>query len=156
MTTAPIVALAELSDEQPQERAYSPRLHAVLRRLPKFNGVRIANALYNNDVWTLATLCTKKRADLRRWKHIGKKCVSDLEQALGTFGLALADIPHPIVVERPIDVRVEQLRRWIGARLARCEATPDDGTHAIVRSILSDVQLILGGHVPADDPQEAR
>lgn len=145
MMLAPIVALSELADTSPLAHTFSQRLDAVLRRLPKFTRVRFSNALCNNNVWTLAQLCAKKRADLRRWKDVGKQSITDIEQTLAQFGLALADTPPPIVVgpqARPIDAHVEQLQRWIDERFERLK---DDH---VAQALLTDVMLILDGRDP--------
>ena len=80
--------IATLSD-QVHDHGNSPRLDAVLVQLPKYARVRVANALYNAGVRTLAELCATKRTQLPRWKNMGKKSISDLEGALTSFGLSL-------------------------------------------------------------------
>ena len=163
MTTSPIVPLSELPDDPPGNNAFSPRLDALLAFLPKYPGchVRVANALYNAKIFTLAALCQKKRAELKRWKNFGKKSLGDLEITLAQFGLALADAPTPIVVPdqgRPIDAHVQQLHRWINEGLERLEAQErqQKELHAAgktERGMLTNVMLILDGQSPSAVPE---
>ena len=163
--TSPIVSLSELSDDPPWEESdgFSPRLDAVLSFLPKYPGcrVRIANALYNAEIFTLAALGQKKRAELKRWKNFGKKSLGDLESTLAQFGLALADAPKPIVVPdqgRPIDAHVQQLHRWINEGLERLEVQERqqkelDAAGKTERRMLTNVMLILDGQPPSAVPE---
>lgn len=167
MTTIPIVTLSDLSDEAPNDPytpvSFSPRLTAALSYLPKYPGVRVrvANGLCNAGVFTLTSLCERKRCELKRWKNFGKKSLGDLESALAVFGLALADAPTPIVVPdqaRPIDAHVQQLQRWIENGLSRCEAEERrlkglDVVSKVERRILTNVMLILDGREPSIRPE---
>jgi len=161
--TNPIVSLSELSDEPSDENMSSPRLDAVLTFLPKYPGVRVrvADALCNAGIYSLASLCSLKRKDMLRWKNVGKKSIGDLEGALALFGLSLADAPTSIVVPdeaRPIDAHVQQLQRWIENALARCEEEErrekELGVASQVeRRILTNVMLILDGRDPSLMPE---
>lgn len=163
--TNPIVLLSELSDEPSGENAdaNSPRLDAVLTFLPKYPGVRVrvADALCNAGIFSLASLCLQKRKEMLCWKNLGKKSIGDLESTLALFGLTLADTPTSIVVPdqaRPIDAHVQQLQRWIENGLARCEAEERrlkdlDVVSRVERRILTNVMLILDGREPSTMPE---
>lgn len=90
--TANIAALSDLADGR-RPTGNSPRLDAVLSRLPKYARARLAFAISRADVRTLAGLCATKRAQLRHWKNVGKKSITDLEGTLASFGLTLAEHP---------------------------------------------------------------
>ena len=164
--TNSIVPLSDLSDEAPRQMdgcEFSPRLSAVLTYLPKYPGVRvrIANALCNAGIFNVASLCMRKRAELKRWKKFGKKFLVDLEGTLALFGLALAEAATPIVVPdqaRPIDAHAQQLHRWIEDSLARCEAEERrakglDVSSKVERRVLTNVMLILDGREPSAMPE---
>jgi hypothetical protein len=82
--------LSALSDVPELPDGFSDKLAAVVACLPKTTRVRIANALYNAHVSTLAGLCQKKKSDMRRWKNMGHKMIGDVEVVLEGFGLSLA------------------------------------------------------------------
>lgn len=160
-----ILSLSELSDAPSADKyGFSPQLDAILARLPKYAGcrVRVANALCNAGILTVAALSRMKRGELRRWKNFGKRSLADLESTLAEFGLSLADTTPPIVVpdgSRPIDAHVEQLHRWIEEGLARCEARERqqnelDPARALERRLLTNVMLILDGRAPSASPDE--
>ena len=85
-----IATLSDLADGR-RPTGNSPRLDAVLSRLPKYARARLAFAISRADVRTLAGLCATKRAQLRHWKNVGKKSITDLEGTLASFGLTLAE-----------------------------------------------------------------
>lgn len=96
-----VPVLSQLSDDRPRpgrlfttvEAEFSKRLAIVLARLPKYSRVRFMGAIYNKGVRTLGELCALTPRELRKWKHVGEKCVNDIVTALATFGLTLATSP---------------------------------------------------------------
>ena len=157
MTSPAIITLSELSDTDPEIRhENSPRLDAVISRLPKFHRVRIVNCLLNAGIHTLDALCAKKRAELLRWKNVGRRSVADLEGTLALFGLSLADVPAIVVPDHgtPLDAHIQRLHRWIDGRLARFEdvarrgKSPEAATEHEQR-VLTDIMLILDGREPS-------
>lgn len=165
--TNPIVPLSDLSDAALRDGTdgygFSQRLDAVLTYLPKYPGcrVRVANGLCNAGIFTLTSLCERKRSQLKRWKNFGKKSLSDLESTLAVFGLALADAPTSIIVPdqaRPVDAHIQRLYRWVEDGLARCETEERrtkelDVASKVERRLLTNVMLILDGREPSIMPE---
>lgn len=155
-----VIALSELSDEpgRPYEIAgrveygeFSPRLLAVLESMTE-NVVRIENALQSAQIMTLAQLCSKTRAELRKTKNLGRKYVDGIEKALARFGLSLADGDPPVLVRDGATVaeaQVQRLQRWIGERLCAVDPPVEIGEE-IERDVLVDVMLILDGRSPTN------
>jgi hypothetical protein len=131
--------------------------------LPKSPGcrIRVANGLYNAGIFTLTSLCERKRSEFKRWKNFGNKSLSDLESTLAMFGLALADAQTPIVVPdqaRPVDAHIQRLYRWVEEGLARCETEERrtkelDVAGKVERRLLTNVMLILDGRDPSIMPE---
>jgi len=92
-------ALTDLSDVPVAPDKHSPRLAAIIAKLPKGTRKRASNALYNAQVRTVASLCSKKRSDMNRMKLVGQKVIDDLQSALGAFGLSLADRSTAVVAQ---------------------------------------------------------
>src|SRR6185295_8691734 len=136
--------LDDLSDEAPPPEMFqpldrSPRLCAVLERLPKSTRTRVT---YYLQVQTLAGLCACTRSDLARWKNVGKKAINDLAGALGTFGLAFKD-------ELPATADVANLHTlylWLDGQLDQIKklSTIHD-TFERERHVLTNVMRVLDG-----------
>lgn len=143
------LSLSDLSDESRLcslglEKA-SPRLAAVLSKLPPRSYVRIANRIQFSGIYTLTALCGRHRADLRRWKNFGTKSLEHLVDTLTLFGLSLKDDPHVHV----LDVNVQKLHRWIDEYLKQIEILGRSDARAVnERDILTDVMLVLDGREP--------
>ena len=159
------VTLSALSDE-PAERAtsptagwpdFSPRLLAVLKRLPR-NEVRIGYALMNANIVTLEKLQSTSAVALRRINQLGPRCVADIEAALATYGLQLAGVDRIEAGDHAsaADPHVQRLQRWIEERLRHCDAEERRYGNAgaahetTEREVLADVILILGGGEPTN------
>jgi hypothetical protein len=113
--------LGTLLDAQASPHEPSPRLEAILAQLSRYTRVRLANAVRNQGVLTLAALCAQRRSALGRWKNVGKKSVHDLEATLAAFGLSFACSPQ-VVPPAQRGANIVWLRSQIQALVEECEA----------------------------------
>lgn len=161
-----VIALSELSDEPSWREVmgdnypdFSPRLRAVLNRLPS-ESVRIANALLGARVLTLAQLRAQTRADLWRIKDIGSRSIGYIDAALAKFGIGREEATPPVVVRDgagALEAHAQRLQAWVLERMEACEYERGPVRIAldIERAVLTDVMLILDGREPTNKRRSA-
>jgi hypothetical protein len=107
----------------------SPRLDAVLDRLPKYQRARVTYGLYGAGIRTLADLCATKRSRLQRLKNVGKRSITNLEAALVTLGLFLAE-PMKLTMKSTTKTQTSAQRVtnpvWLRVQIAQLIADCDE------------------------------
>lgn len=159
-----VISLSELSDEPGEANMFgfdfSPRLKAVLERLPRNStgtATRVRHGLMDVGIFTLAALVAADRQALGR-KHLGRTSIATIDAALRHFGLHRVDENPPVVVRdgaSAAEAHLERLTRWIEQRMKRLEEYEREARGHInstleERQVLTDVMLILDGREPTN------
>lgn len=121
--TLDIHALSDVVDES-LPSGMSPRLDAILARLPRYQRSRMTYGLYGAGIRTLHDLCSTRRSRLHRMKNVGKRSITNLEGVLALLGLSLGDPMKPSTKNQTPAQRVANpvwLREQIAQIVAECD-----------------------------------